>query len=137
MKKKEESNVEEQGSVLVRVYTSRAQIPVPDASVTLTRPTQDGRSDLIALRVTDESGLIQPISIPAPAAARSTHPGPEHPYATCDIQVEHPDFQMLRVENVQIFSGVETLQVAELIPLPEHPDPADMTSTVAVTPQPL
>lgn len=38
MKKKEESNVEEQGSVLVRVYTSRAQIPVPDASVTLTRP---------------------------------------------------------------------------------------------------
>ena len=29
MKKKEESNVEEQGSVLVRVYTSRAQIPVP------------------------------------------------------------------------------------------------------------
>ena len=93
MKKKEESNVEEQGSVLVRVYTSRAQIPVPDASVTLTRPTQDGRSDLIALRVTDESGLIQPISIPAPAAARSTHPGPEHPYATCDIQVEHPDFR--------------------------------------------
>ena len=136
MKKKEESNVEEQGSVLVRVYTSRAQIPVPDASVTLTRPTQDGRSDLIALRVTDESGLIQPISIPAPAAG-STHPGPEHPYATCDIQVEHPDFQMLRVENVQIFSGVETLQDAELIPLPEHPDPADMTSTVAVTPQPL
>ena len=49
MKKKEESNVEEQGSVLVRVYTSRAQIPVPDASVALTRPTQDGRSDLIAL----------------------------------------------------------------------------------------
>ena len=72
-----------------------------------------------------------------PPAAGSTHPGPEHPYATCDIQVEHPDFQMLRVENVQIFSGVETLQDAELIPLPEHPDPADMTSTVAVTPQPL
>ena len=78
MKKKEESNVEEQGSVLVRVYTSRAQIPVPDASVTLTRPTQDGRSDLIALRVTDESGLIQPISIPAPAAREHAPRRREH-----------------------------------------------------------
>lgn len=51
--------------------------------------------------------------------------------------MEHPDFQMLHMENVQIFSGVETLQDAELLPLPEFPEQRDMTRIVHLTSQPL
>lgn len=126
------------GTIVVRVYTSRAQIPIMGASVALTRPgANTGRPEVLALRITDENGLTAPLSIPAPPAAESTTPGTEGPFTALDVWVEHPEYQMLRVENVQIFAGVETRQDAELIPLPEHPDKRDMTSTVIQTPQPL
>ena len=111
----------EQGTVVVRAYTSRAQIPVTGATVAVTHPSAGGKHLLVALRVTDESGHTQPVTLPTPPAAES----------------EHPDFQMLHVENVQIFSGVETLQDAELLPLPEFPEQRDMTRIVHLTSQPL
>ena len=51
--------------------------------------------------------------------------------------MEHPDYRLLHVENVQLFPGVETRQDAELMPLPEYPEEGDMTVVVDVTPQPL
>lgn len=127
----------EQGTIVVRVYTSRAQIPIQGASVAISRRGPTGRLDLIALRETDENGLIAPIPIPAPPQAESTSPGDPRPFTALDVWVEHPEYQMLRVENVQIFAGVETRQDAELIPLPEHPDIREMSTTVVQTPQPL
>ena len=46
----------EQGTVVVRAYTSRAQIPVTGATVAVTHPSAGGKHLLVALRVTDESG---------------------------------------------------------------------------------
>lgn len=129
--------MEPYGTLSVRVFTSRAQIPVPGATAAVTRPTAQGKHQLVALRVTDESGLIQPLPFPAPPPGQSERPGGKQPFALCDVWVEHPAFQMLHVEQVQVFPGVETRQDAELLPLPEHPDRQDMTSVVAVTPQPL
>ena len=127
----------EQGTVVVRAYTSRAQIPVTGATVAVTHPSAGGKHLLVALRVTDESGHTQPVTLPTPPAAESEHPGTAAPYTLCDLWVEHPDFQMLHVENDQIFSGVETLQDAELLPLPEFPEQRDMTRIVHLTSQPL
>ena len=129
--------VEPYGTLTVRAFTSRAQIPVPGATAAVTRPTGEGRHQLVALRVTDESGLIEPIPFPAPPPGQSERPGGGQPFALCDVWVEHPDFQMLHVADVQVFAGVETRQEAELLPLPEHPDRRDMTSAVTITPQPL
>ena len=115
----------------------RAQIPVTGATVAVTHPSAGGKHLLVALRVTDESGHTQPVTLPTPPAAESEHPGTAAPYTLCDLWVEHPDFQMLHMENVQIFSGVETLQDAELLPLPEFPEQRDMTRIVHLTSQPL
>ena len=38
----------------------------------------------------------------------------------CDIWAESPGYELLVVENVQIFAGTQTLQELELIPLPEQ-----------------
>lgn len=129
--------METYGTLSVRAFTSRAQIPVAGATAAVTRSAGSGKRQLVAVRVTDESGLTQPISLPAPPPGQSGGPGGRQPFNLCDVWIEHPEYQMLHVENVQVFPGVETRQNAELLPLPDFPEPGDLTATVAVTPQPL
>jgi len=113
----------EKGILRVRVYTSVAQIPVESATVVVTRAGDRGRHELLSVQATDRSGLIRPVSIATPDAGESTAPNGEQngrPYALCSVWAEHPGFAMLRVEGVQIFPGVETVQHMELIPLGEN-----------------
>ena len=44
--------LDENGTIRVRVYTGRAQIPLEDATVAITQKSPDGRHHLIAVRVT-------------------------------------------------------------------------------------
>ena len=112
--------MEGSGTLAVRVYTSRAQLPVEGATVVVTRKGEGGRYQLLSVQATDQSGQVKSISIPAPALGESTHPGSAVlPYTVCDVWAEHPGYAMLLVEGVQIFQGVETLQVMELEPLSE------------------
>ena len=51
--------------------------------------------------------------------------------------MEAPGYEMLYLENMQVFPNTETLQEVELIPLPEQAPPASRGETVNVTPQEL
>ena len=46
-------------------------------------------------------------------------------------------YEMIQVEDVQIFPGTETVQNLELIPLPELANPSGRTEVVQITPQNL
>lgn len=107
------------GTLQVQVYTSRAELPVRDATVVVIRRMPSGKYDLISIQSTDSSGMTKPIEIGTPPLLESTEPNsiPETPFTQCDIWAEHPDFAMLLVEGVQIFPGVETIQSMELCPL--------------------
>jgi len=111
-----------EGTLTVRVYTSQAQIPVPGATVVVTRRGKQGKKELISVQVTDSSGLAKTIRIPTPPAEESTSPEGENgapPFSVCTVWAEHPGFAMLELEGVQIFPGVETMQDMELLPLGE------------------
>lgn len=108
------------GTLRVRVFTSRARVPVSGATVVVTQRGEGGKYQLLSVQATDPSGAVKPISIPTPALGESTHPGGgAPPYAVCDVWAEHPGYAMLLVEGVQIFQRVETLQDMELSPLSE------------------
>ena len=108
------------GRLVVRVYTSRAELPIVDATVVVTQRNQDGKYKLLSVQATNSSGMTQPITIPTPMLGERTHPGAQlPPFAICDVWAEHPGYAMLLVEGVQIFDGVETLQDMELEPLTE------------------
>lgn len=108
------------GRLVVRVYTSRAELPIVDATVVVTQRNQDGKYKLLSVQATNSSGMTQPITIPTPLLGESTHPGAQlPPFAICDVWAEHPGYAMLLVEGVQIFDGVETIQDMELEPLTE------------------
>ena len=127
----------ENGSILVRVYTSDAQLPVEDAAVAITQPVASGGSHLLAARLTDESGNIDPVEVPAPAETQSQAPGVQRPFTSVNVAVSHPDYEQVLVENVQIFSGVQTQQDIKLIPNAERPDAWNLTEVFDITPQPL
>ena len=49
--------METQGTISIRASAPGAQIPAQGATPAVTRPTGQGRHQLVALRVTDENGL--------------------------------------------------------------------------------
>ena len=125
------------GTVLTRVFTSRAQIPVEGATVAFTQRGGEGRHALLALRVTDANGRTAPVRIGTPDPAASASPGTVDPFAVCDIWVESPGYELLVVENVQIFPDTQTLQELELIPLPEQTSGLLPEHPVVIPPQNL
>ena len=125
------------GTIVARVYTSRAEIPIPGATVAVTQKSKNGRHTLLAIRISDESGNTSPIIIPTPDRSEGLAPGGETPYALCDLWIEASGFELLRVEEIQIFPGTETVQELELIPLPEYTPSQSRTEVVSITPQDL
>ena len=125
------------GTLMLRVYTSRAQLPVPGATVAVTRKAAGGRHDLLAVRITDENGRIAPVEVDTPDQAASASPGTPSPFCVSDVWVEAQGYELLFLENVQLFPGTETLQEAELIPLPEQAPLSARVESVNVTPQEL
>ena len=129
--------MESSGTLIARVYTSRAQIPISNATVAVTQKGTDGKHILIAVRISDESGNTEPVTIPTPNPSQSVSPGGTAPFALCDLWVESPGFEHLRAENVQIFPGVSTVQALELIPLPEYTPFQSRSEVIQITPQDL
>ena len=129
--------MESVGTILTRVYTSRAQLPVEGATVAFLRREAGGKRELLAVRVTDRSGRTAPVEVSTPALSASEHPGTERPFAVCDIWAEAPGYELQAVDNVQVFPGTQTLQELELIPLPERAPAGTAQPPVDIPPQSL
>jgi len=122
------------GSLIVRAFVSRAQLPVPDATTIIYTDSADGRHNLVALRTTNESGIAGPIELAAGDSMGLTPNGPA-PFTNYQLIVEHPGYQLALFRNLQIFPGIETVQDILLVPL-SVPEGSD-SDTTTVTPQPL
>lgn len=117
-----------QGSVIARVYTSDAYLPLRDVPVIFTRTDEDGAQVLLAIRFTDSSGLTTPLYVDTPNASDSLLPGSDlRPYATVDIRTSSPGFNSISALGVQIFPGVETIQDLQLRPVSESDADAQIT----------
>lgn len=124
------------GSLTVHAFTSSAQLPVEGVTISVTQPTPDGPK-LLAVRITDEDGLTDPITITAPDAQESQNLGTQTPFTSVDITADHPDYERILVENAQIFAGVNSRQDMKLVPIEERPQVWNMTEVFQITPQSL
>ena len=74
------------GTLTVQVYTSRAKLPLADATVVVTQRGEGGKYQLLSVQATDRSGFTRPVDIPTPILGDSTQPGNgTPPYAVCDV----------------------------------------------------
>ena len=90
------------GYLRIQAVTSRARVPVENATVTISGAGSGGRRELISVQLTDDSG------------------------------VSHPDYDGILVQSVQIFPGVTTVQDTVLIPrgsMPGDPGETDVFDT--------
>lgn len=122
------------GYIQVHAYASNAQIPLEDVTVRVS--ATDGTT--IALRLTDRSGLIDPIPIPVPDREESLTPNPpERPFATVNLTARLQDYEQIFVDNVQVFANVTTNQDLVLIPLSELPELRSKSETFLTSQQNL
>lgn len=126
----------ESGYLTLRVYQSHAQLPLSGAAITVTQPAASG-SHLLATRLTDQSGKAGPITIETPNRSESQVPGFPRPFTAVDVTAEYPGYERILVENVQIFSGIETQQNLEMLPLSARPDAFNMTEIFDISAQQL
>lgn len=124
----------EQGYIAARAYMSNAQIPLENVAVTIL--SQDGTA--IAMRLTGRSGLTEPISIPTPDRIDSEVPETGiRPFTDLTIHAWKSGFEQITARNVQVFSGVTTVQDLEMVPLSELPDRWDENVLYNTPPQNL
>lgn len=122
------------GYIQVRAYTSTAQFPLKDVAITVT--ASDGTA--IAMRLTDRSGLIDPIEVPVPDLAESQEPNPsETPYATVNLYAQKKGYEQVESEQLQVFPDTTTNQNLEMVPLSELPGQWDQTMIFNTPPQNL
>ncbi len=114
----------QQGSIAINVYTSRSQIPLKNAMISVTSGNENNPT-LLGFRTTDESGKVEPIYIDTPDLELSLSPSNSKPFTVCNIKVSHPSYYTLTITDVQVFANTQTLQNVELIPLEENSKPED------------
>ena len=107
------------GYIQVHAYTSKGQIPLQNVAVMITYP--DGSA--IAMRLTDRSGLIEPVPITVPDLSAGLTPDTGVvPYSSINIYARLENYEQIEAENIQVFPNTVTLQNLEMIPLSELPD---------------
>lgn len=125
------------GSLIVRTFTSLAQLPVSGATVIISSREPDGRYKVFSIQTTDESGNTKPFELAAPDEALGQSPGQAAPFSDYSLVVEHPEYLLATFEQLQVFPGVETVQNVPLVPLPQPASGQGFAEPVVVTPQPL
>lgn len=124
--------MDKKGTIVAQVYTSKAQLPIENASITIIK-----NGEVIAQRTTNSSGKTDSVPVDTPAISESQSPGNITPFTSVDMKITHPEFYGIIVREVQVFPNTETLQYAELIPIAETNSRFDRTETVNITPQNL
>ena len=76
-------------------------------------------------------------SVQTPDLSASQAPAQETPFSTVDVTAEHPLYERIVVENVQVFPNTVTRQDLQMIPLNEMPEAWNQTEIFDVPPQNL
>ena len=121
------------GYIQVKAYTSRAQLPVEDAAVSVV----DDQGRLLGLRTTDSSGLTTPIRLEVPELSESQSPGNSKPFVTVNLYARAEDYEQVLARGIQVFADTVTIQELQLIPLSELPASWNQVEVFDTPPQNL
>lgn len=123
------SNYDSIGWISVNVRTAENASPVENASVVITS-MNNGNLIFEATGVTDESGQIKKIALPAPSASLSLDSeNLIKPYSVYDINVYADGFFRERSVDVPVFAGITSVQQFNMVPLPLYMTENDETIT--------
>ncbi len=105
----------------VRVTSANGAIPIPDALVVITRE-ENGETIVEASRITNNSGLAEPVILPAVDPLLTLQPGNNIPRIVYEVTVAAPDHYRARLSDIPLYGGIPTELPVSLVPLPEFDD---------------
>ena len=124
------------GSLVVQVQTARGAFPVSEAAVIVTT-RQNGENTVVQNVFTNQSGETPEIRLPAPKKEDAQSPSSELPFTDYDIEITTPLYYTAIIRDVQVFGDEKTIQIVDLIPLPELVNETDITRTTTIPRQNL
>lgn len=124
------------GYVSARIYTSRGQLPIQGAVMTVLSGGT-GTHALLGKRTTDKNGLTTSVAVNAPNEAESEAPSEGRPFAEVDIRIDHPEYYTVFINDAQVFANRTTLVDTGLVPLIENESADSMAEKFTETPQNL
>ena len=105
------------GSIRVRTTTTRGALPVEGAQIYISESDpENNRTGVIASGLTDQSGLSEIFSLPAPPLENSQEPGGPLAYTRYNIEVIAEGYYPYEKFGVPVFPGILSIQGADLIP---------------------
>lgn len=103
------------GTLRINVFSSLGIIPIPNADVQIA--ATDAPEQILARLTTDESGLTEEITLPAPPLALSQSPSTIRPYAEYNIEVTAEGYEPIQIFGSQLLAGEYSLQSVRMNPL--------------------
>ncbi len=116
-----------EGRLKIQAFTAGGAIPIAGATVRVSRMIGDSPYVFYNV-VTDEDGIANGMTLPAPPKALSESPeSSAESWTGYDIEVSYPSYPTQRFSNIPIFEGIETIQPVNFLPAqaPEQPGQAD------------
>lgn len=104
------------GSLRVRAFTAGGALPVSNVLIRLWGIDEENRETVRSL-ITDRDGVGVFSDLPTPNIKYSMTPTPaERPYALYRLEAVADGYAPRAVEELQVFSGIESFQPLNLIP---------------------
>ena len=114
------TNDREVGYLTVRVSTAGGAIPLENASVNIRGGSVDDSSIIYSL-LTNSDGLTETVALSAPPRSASQTPQDQTPpYAVYNVDVYAKNYAPAFFHNVPVFSGINSVQPAILVPTIEN-----------------
>lgn len=111
------------GALRVQVFSGQQAIPIPNAEVTVTKEFSDGQKVFFD-GITDISGIVDNIELPAPSREISESPQPRGdgvqmllPYLQYNVMVTEARHRPQEYTNVAIFDGIKSIQPVRMTPV--------------------
>lgn len=105
------------GYLKITVRTGSNGIPVPNASVTISK-RYDGKEEIIRFTTTDINGDTETFRLSAPSQGTGNQPQDFDNYSVYDIAVYAKGYYREVSRNVPIFEDITSIQAFNLIPEP-------------------
>ena len=104
------------GSLRFRTSTARGALPVAGAKVVVSKEI-GGRKHVFYSLTTDNSGLTQVMSLPAPPKELSETPDSSiQPYSLYNAEVSAAGYNDVFIRDIPVFEGVLSLQKVAMVP---------------------
>ena len=108
--------MEEYGIMIVRTTTASGAYPVAGVNVSISGASDVGHDTRISI-LSDESGVTQPILLPAPPRALSLSPdSTEEAFSRYDVEIYKEGYYRKKLYDVAVFSGITSVLPINMIP---------------------